>query len=63
MADLQLGRFGEFKDLRLLRFCFGCLLQAAVTSAQQTLSISTTSFLRLAALTHRARRSVASVQV
>lgn len=54
MAELQLGHFREFKHLRPLRFCFGCLLQAAVKCAQQTFSISTTSFLRLAALIHHA---------
>lgn len=45
---------GKLKDLRPLRFCFGCLFRAAVTSAQQTFTISTTSFLHLAALTHHA---------
>lgn len=55
-AELQPGRFREFKDLRPLRFCSGCLLRAAVKSAQQTLTISTTSFLRLAAPAHRAPR-------
>lgn len=51
-AELQLSHLRE--DSRPLGFGFSCLLQVSIKSAQQTFTVSTTSFLHAAALRRHA---------